>query len=328
MTVGWAVLGTANIAARSFLPALRAAGGGAAVVVGSRNHDRAAAWARENGVESVAAGPDGVGYQQALEDPRVEAVYVALPNTEHRRWAAAALEAGKTVLCEKPLTPSPADTESLLNVARGAPGLLWESFVFPFHPQTDRLRTLLVDGAIGELREIVSSFHFRVRSPDNIRLDPGLAGGAVFDVGCYPIRLARLLFDAEPLAASGSATIGSSGVETDAAAVVDFPGGRRLLLTAGLDRAYDTETRLLGSSGSVRVTNPFHPGEHDAIAVSAEGSGDPVVTEAGVDTAFTHAVAHIHEVLAGRAEPVFLAVDDAAGQAHAVALVRTALGLR
>lgn len=151
--------------------------------------DRTQAWAREHGVRRAAD-----GYSAVLDDPEVEAAYVPLPNPLHAEWAAAALEAGKTVLCEKPLTTNPDATGALLGVARTSGGLLRESFVFPFQAQHRRVVELIGSGAIGELREIVASFHFPVTRPENIRLSAQMFGGALADVGCYPMRLAHELF--------------------------------------------------------------------------------------------------------------------------------------
>src|SRR5689334_3516709 len=151
----WAVLGSANIAAKSFLPAMRAAGG-RAVVVGSRNPDRARAWADENQVERVA------GYDEALGADDVDAVYVAVPNHEHTAWAAKAVAAGRAVLCEKPLGVDAADTEQLLGALPDG-ALLWEAFVFTFHPQTQLIRSQLAN--LGRVREIVSQFHFTASDP-------------------------------------------------------------------------------------------------------------------------------------------------------------------
>ena len=309
-SVRWGVLGTANIAARAFLPALRDAGG-RALVVGSRSPDRGRAWAAENQVAGSA------GYEAVIADPAVQAIYVALPNDQHARWAAAALAAGKVVLCEKPMALDAAQAGRLLQ-AVPAGGLLWESFVFPFHPQTALLRSLIADGRIGALSEIVSEFHFRVSSAGNIRLDPDLGGGALYDVGCYPIRLARLLCSAEPLRASGSATI--LGVDRDLAAVVDFPGVR-LVVSAGLHRAPSTFTRIIGTSGELRVSNPFHPLATDTVELWTDGERQQTWSADGVP-AFQHAIAHIHQVMAGQAAPEHLAVGDALAQAEAMDLVR------
>src|SRR5215475_12766335 len=190
--VRWGVIGTAGIARRNFLPAVREAGGEAAAVAG-RDAERASRWARDNGV-----GRAVVGYQQLIDDPGVDALYIPLPNALHGEWTIRALRAGKPVLCEKPLTGSVAETEQVLAVARDTGTPLWEAFAFPFHDQMARLRTLLAEGTIGDLQEIQSDFHFHMSDRDtNVRMSTVLAAGALLDVGCYPVRLARDLFVSE-----------------------------------------------------------------------------------------------------------------------------------
>lgn len=310
----WGVLGTANIARAQFLPAL-AESGGRAVVVGSRDGEHAARWASEHGVDRGVA-----GYEAVLADPQVQAVYVPLPNPLHAQWAIAALAAGKAVLCEKPLCLDATQTEEVLQAAAGAAQPLWEAFVFPFQAQHQRVRALIADGAIGELREIVSAFHFPLGRPDDARLSAQMGGGALADVGCYPMRLAHELFGSEPTAATVSAVHGDE-VEVDAAATLDYPGGRRLLLTCGFQRASDTTTLLLGTEGTLRLDNPFHPGASDTIELRR--GGEVVVERPTVDArSFTAALRHIWAAVAGQEAPRQTAADSALPVAHALAMAQ------
>jgi D-xylose 1-dehydrogenase (NADP+, D-xylono-1,5-lactone-forming) len=315
--IRWGVLGTANIAARALLPAARAAGH-SAVVVGSRDPAGAAGWARDNQVGRAA------GYQQVIEADDVDAIYLALPNDQHVDWAARAVRSGKAVLCEKPLGLSTGQVEALLGEVGDA--LLWEAFVFPFHPQTATLAQLCrADGPIGGVREIISEFHFRVTNVSNIRWSATHGGGALLDVGCYPLRLARLLFGAEPVGAAARAVPVEPGSTVDAefAAVVGFPEDRRLIFSVGMRRALSTHTRIIGADGELRVSNPYHPTEHDTVELWRAGRlaqtwpADPV-------RAFEYAVRHIADVLAGAAAPAHLAATDALGNARALDLVRAA----
>jgi len=312
--VRWGVIGTANIARASFLPAVREAGGEPAAVAG-RDRDRVTGWARDNGVGRAIA-----GYQSLIDDPGVDAVYIPLPNSLHGEWAMRALRAGKPVLCEKPLTGSPAETEKVLAVARETGTPLWEAFVFPFHEQMERLRGLLAGGAIGELEEIQSNFHFFLGNAEgNIRLSPELAGGALYDVGCYPVRLARYLFAAEHETAWAAAEWAASGVDLATWGCLGFPGGRRLLLSCGFGRAHDTFSRLLGTGGQINITNPFHPTEADSFEVRVEGREPARYPGGGRNRhSFTPAVRHIQAVVRGEAEPRELALNTSLGSAHAL----------
>lgn len=319
--VRWGVLGTANIARAQLLPAL-AESGDVAVVVGGRDLGRTEAWARENGVERAVD-----GYQAVLEDPEVEAVYVPLPNPLHAEWAAAALDAGKAVLCEKPLTTNPTATRALVDHARTSGGLLWESFVFPFQAQHQRVLEIIGSGAVGELREIVASFHFPVTRPENIRLSAPMFGGALADVGCYPMRLAHELFGQPAAEAQVAAELGEQ-VEVEAAGVITYADGRRLLLTCGFRRQPETTALLLGTEGTIRVDNPWHPTPGASIEIRSASSAEPVLESPTVDAhSFTAALRHIGAVLREEASPINLAASSALPVASALGLAREAAGL-
>jgi predicted dehydrogenase len=314
--VRWGILGAANIARGQFLPALRETGQGVAAVVASRDHARGEAFASR---EQVGRAVDS--YLAVLEDPEVDAVYIALPNSHHAEWAIAAIQAGKHVLCEKPLCAVPADTERVLAVAREHPRApLWEAFVFPFQAQHARIVELIDAGVIGDVREISSAFHFRIGSPDDIRLSAALGGGALADVGCYPIRLAHELLGG----ADGSVGIDArvqGEVEVDAVGFVSH-GDRRLLLTCGFQRPYDTFTRVLGDGGVLHLTNPFHPQRADTLEIHRPGE-DPAVERPTTDGhSFTAALRHIHAVVRGEQEPRQLALDSAAATARTLAALQ------
>ena len=318
MTLGrsirWGILGTANIARNLFLPSLREAGGDPAAVAG-RDSGRTAGWAAANGV-----GRAITGYRDLVDDPDIDALYIPLPNALHGEWTIIALEAGKPVLCEKPLTGSAAQTERVLTVARETGTPLWEAFAFPFHDQMARLRGVLADGTIGDLREIQSDFHFLMGDPQtNVRMFADLEGGALLDVGCYPVRLGRDLFGAEHVGAWARAEFAPGGVDRATWGCLDFPGGRHLYLSCGFGRADDTFTRLLGTGGQIHVTNPFHPRARDTFVVCQDGRS-PVTRRAigPYRQSFTPLIRHIQAVIRGEEEPRLLAADTALGSARAL----------
>ena len=320
--VRWGILGTAGIAESAFLPALAEAGG-EAVVVGSRDGVHGVRWAAEHG---VAAGVEG--YRAVIEDPAIEAVYIPLPNGLHAEWTIAALAAGKTVLCEKPLCATPGDTARVLAAAADAPGPLWEAFVFPFHAQMERLRALLAEGTIGEVREVSSRFHFLLRDPEDVRLLASLSGGSVQDVGCYSIRLARLVFGQEPDPAGAIAdVVWGEGVDVELWGALPFSDGRRLVVSCGFRSGEDTFSRVLGTEGEIRMTNPFHPDVGDTLTVVRDGEvllSEPAMPSG--ERSFTPAIRHIQRVIRGEEQPRHLAIDDAAGNAEAIAALLAAAG--
>jgi len=317
--VRWGILGAAHIAGQQFLPGLREAGGGRATLVASRERDRAQAFANLHGVDHAVEGYDAV-----VDSPDIDAVYVALPNSHHARWTQRALETGKAVLCEKPLCVGSAQTAAVLETAATTGSLLWESFVFPFQAQHRRLLDLLAGGAIGEVRELASMFYFNLSRSEDIRLSEELGGGALADVGCYPIRLAQeVLATRDPSAGDvvGYST-GNGAVETEATAIVDY-GRQRLVLGCGFERAFDTFTRVLGTEGQIHLTNPFHPRPADTLVMRRDG--EETVEHPTVDArSFTAALRHIHAVLHEEEAPVHLAEESSFRTARTLEVVALA----
>lgn len=309
----WGIIGTAGIARGAFLPGLRAAGGGVPVAVTGRDLARARQYADANGIERAIG-----GYQNLIDDPAVDAVYVPLPNGLHAEWTIQALRAGKPVLCEKPLCGSVADTERVLGAARETGTWLWEAFVFPFHSQIKHVWALLADGVIGELREIQSTFQVLLDRPADIRMSRDLAGGAANDLACYPVRLARLLFAAEYESAWAAARWGGDGVDIDIQGSLGFPGDRRLLFSCGFGRSFDACTRLLGTAGQIHLSNPFLPGPHDHLIVHAPGTEARRYPSGQGEPTFAAALRHIHAALRGEQPPRSLAVDTSLGNAAAL----------
>ncbi len=305
-------MGTAGIARKQFLPAVREAGGTAAVVAG-RDLARAQDYATRHGIGRAAA-----GYQALLDDPGVDAIYLPLPNSLHAEWTIRALRAGKPVLCEKPLCGTLAETRQVLAVAQQTGTLLWEAFVFPFQAQLAQIRSLLADGVIGELREIQASFHFQLTGPENIRLRRDLAGGALNDVGCYPVRLAGELITAPHESAWAVSVPGGAGVDVETQGSLGFPGGKRLLFSCGFRRADDTFGRLLGTGGQISITAPYHPRAEDTFQVAVAGKPPRSYPAAGPEQPFTAAIRHIQAVLRGQEEPRSLALDTSLRTAQAL----------
>ncbi|MGH2443241.1 MAG: Gfo/Idh/MocA family protein, partial [Chloroflexota bacterium] len=260
--IRWGILSTANIVASAFLPGLRSAGGGAPAVVGSRDLERARSYAEKHDIPRAVK-----GYQAVLDDDSVDAVYIPLPNSLHAEWTVAALEAGKAVLSEKPLTGNVADAQRVLAVAHDSSGLLWEAFAFQFRKQSEQLERIVSQGEIGAVREVQATFHFQIGREDDVRLSSELEGGALLDVGCYCVRLARFVFRSDPSEAIAVAGWSRSGVDENMAGVLTFPGDRRLIMSCGIRRWVDRLARVIGAKGEVTLTNPYHPGPGDTLTV-------------------------------------------------------------
>ncbi len=248
--VRWGLLSTANIG--------RAIVGGAAdspiadvVAVGSRDKAKATEFAREHGIERAHG-----SYEELLADPELDVVYVALPNTFHVEWSIRALEAGKHVLCEKPLSRDPAEVERAFDAAERSGRLLMEGFMYRHHPRTLKFEELVRGGAIGELRLVRSQFGFLLEEPTNVRLNPEIGGGGLLDVGCYCVSSSRLLAG-EPEVVYAQQTLGPTGVDVRFVATMRFAGGVLGHFDCGLDVPDRQELEAVGSEGSLITRGPF-----------------------------------------------------------------------
>ena len=271
--VKWGLLSTAKING-SLLGGAREADGVEVVAVASRDHARAEAFAAEQGI------PRALGsYEALLEDPEVEAVYVPLPNAMHLPWAERALEAGKHVLCEKPLSRRPADVEAAFDVAERAGRLLMEAFMWRYHPQTVALAQAVTDGVVGRPRVIRAAFGFDLRGDeDNVRWSGELDGGALMDVGCYCVSALRLL-GGEPERASAELVEGGVGVDMRLAGVLRFPGDVLGLLDCGFDLAHRGGIEVVGETGTLVSHDPWH-GKAPRLEITRHGE-EPEAIEVG-----------------------------------------------
>lgn len=257
----WGIIGTGAIA-RAFASALARSKTGTLHAVGSRTADRAAAFAGEFG----AARSFG-GYDDLLADGDVDAVYISTPHPMHPEWAIRAAEAGKSVLCEKPLALNHPQAMTVVEAARRNGVFLMEAFMYRCHPQTARLVELVRDGAVGEVRVIQATFSFRADVPPGHRLaNPHLGGGGILDVGCYCVSMSRLIAGAaagkpfaEPVDVLGCGHLGATGVDDWAAATLRFPGDMLGQLSTGVRLSQENVVRIFGSEGWILVPNPWIP---------------------------------------------------------------------
>lgn len=253
MSLRWGVLGAARIAREQLIPAVARSGCGTVVAVSSAS-GRAAGFARELGIPRAYA-----SHEELLADDTVDAVYIALPNSEHAPWAQRAARAGKHVLCEKPIVTSTAQLDELEAEVRGAGVQLAEAFMYRHHPQIPRLQQLLDDGAIGDVVAVHARLHFlleRAEQPD-IRLRADMGGGSLLDLGCYPVDLFGLLLGREPDDVTAVAHRGEpGGVDTRLAAALRY-GDVVATLDCSFDAAFVNTATVVGSDGTITLTDVF-----------------------------------------------------------------------
>jgi predicted dehydrogenase len=251
----WGVLSTANIGLTKVIPAIQTSKHGQVVAICSRD----LANARKHADDLDIARAYG-SYEELLADPDIDAIYNPLPNHLHVPWSIKALEAGKHVLCEKPIGLNVADTQVLIDAAARHPHLkVMEAFMYRFHPQWQQAQQWVADGSIGQLRSVHSHFSYNNREPDNIRNQASMGGGALMDIGCYCISVARLLFGAEPLRVMGQITP-YAGYEVDCfvSGILEFADGNASF-TAATKMEPQQYMEAMGEAGSLFVPLPFNP---------------------------------------------------------------------
>jgi predicted dehydrogenase len=293
---GWGILGTGKIA-RIMALALRHSAGGRLVAVASRSADRAREFAALADLRRHYA-----DYSLLIGDPDIEIVYVATHHPDHRRLAIEAADAGKHVLCEKPLAMNAEDASAIIDAARRNSVFLMEAYAYRCHPQTHRLAELLRTQEIGEVRMVSAAFGYDAGpSPGNYLFAHSLGGGSILDVGCYPTSMAHLIAATQPRLApaagadvAGVACIGAgTAVDHHAAAVLSFPGTMVATVASAIQINLDNTLRIYGSAGTVTVPSPWLPGRGGApssIVVDRPGSS-PEVIRCETDTDI-----YVHEV--------------------------------
>jgi predicted dehydrogenase len=250
--INWGILSTANIGMAKVIPALQASQNGNVVAIASRGAGPAEAAAKKLGIPRAHG-----SYEALLNDPAVEAVYIPLPNHLHVAWAIKALEAGKHVLCEKPIGLDSREALQLVDAAKRFPKLkIMEAFMYRFHPQWQAAKRLVDEGAIGELRTIHAFFSYWNVDPNNIRNIGSAGGGAMMDIGCYCVSFARFLFGAEPKRVLGVADFDPAfGTDRLASGILDFGRGTSTFTCSTQLTSYQ-RVNVFGTEGRLEIEIP------------------------------------------------------------------------
>jgi D-xylose 1-dehydrogenase (NADP+, D-xylono-1,5-lactone-forming) len=276
------------------------------VAVASRDQARADEYAKTWEIERAYG-----TYEALLADPEIEAVYISLPNTMHCDWSIKALEAGKHVLCEKPLSRHTEQVTAAFDAADRTGRLLSEAFMYRHNPQTKRVKELVDEGAIGELRLVRSAFGYSLYDEDNIRLRTDVEGGALMDVGCYCVSGSRLL-GGEPVAVHGEAWIGPSGTDWTFSGLLRFPNDVVATFDCGTALPNRDELEAIGSEGSLFLDDPWHC-VHPVIEVRRDGGLERVELEP--QDSYRLELENVSDAIRGEAQ-LLLGREDAMGQAR------------
>lgn len=269
--VRWGVLGVANIAVRQFIPATQQSPMCSVLAIASRDAQKA-----RSAAESLDIPRAYGSYEELIDDPDVEAIYNPLPNHLHVPWTIRAAERGKHVLCEKPIALNASQAETLLQVQLNTGVQIAEAFMVRTHPQWLAARELVNTGRIGELRLINGHFTYFKRDPDNVRSNPEWGGGALLDIGCYPITMSRWLFGEEPIEVVGQLEFDPDmHVDRVGSALMRFPSGQAAF-TFGGQVALHQQMNIFGTRGHLSLQVPFNPPSDQSSRVVLDDGRDLV----------------------------------------------------
>jgi D-xylose 1-dehydrogenase (NADP+, D-xylono-1,5-lactone-forming) len=305
--VRWGILSTAHIN-RLVIPPAHSSAKTELLGVASRDQARAEEYARQWEI------PRAYGsYESLLADDKIEAVYISLPNNLHCEWSIRSLEAGKHVLCEKPMGKRAAEVEEAFDVAERAGPLLSEAFMYRHNPQARRLRELLDEGAIGEPRIVRARFGFALFDTDNIRLRPDVEGGSLMDVGCYCVNGSRLVAG-EPELVFGQQLTGPSGTDWVFTGSLRFPGEVFGLFDCWTSLPERDELEVIGSDGSLFLDDPWHARE-PVIEIRNDGNSERIELEQA--DSYLLELENVSDAIRGEGE-LLLGRADAVGNARAL----------
>jgi predicted dehydrogenase len=250
----WGIMGTGNIA-RQFCTGLSSGHRSAIAAVGSRSEQSARDFAAQFKIPSVHGSYDGL-----LADPKVEAIYLSLPNSMHHEWTIKALNAGKHVLCEKPISVTAAQAEEMFDVAKRKGRVLVEAFMYRSHPQTRSILETIRNGELGEIKLIKTSFCYRTtKLNENIRFKPELAGGAMMDIGCYCLSFSRMIAGEPPASIQATGKLHPLGVDECAAGSLRYSNGIVASFCCGMTVQADNSAYVCGTEGYLEIPWPWKP---------------------------------------------------------------------
>jgi predicted dehydrogenase len=313
----WGLLSTARIN-QALLPPLRSSARNELTAVASRDLDRAKAYADEQKIAHAFG-----SYEAMLADPDVDVIYNSLPNSLHTEWTIKAAQAGKHVLCEKPLAITVEDVDAITAAAKKASVVVMEAFMYRHHPQTLRVKELVESGTIGNLQLIRGSFTFNISNESDVRLNSSLGGGSIWDIGCYPISYARLIAGAEPVEVFGWQITGKgSGVDESFTGQMRFSNGVYAQFDCGFRTPQRTHIELVGNKGSITIKKPFIPRLNEEIIIT-NGDEKRVLTIPGEDLYLGEVENMADAILDGKATRMSLA-DSRNNVATIKALLRSA----
>jgi len=274
--LNWGLIGTARIN-RALIAPLRVSPRNRLLAVASRSAEKASAYARQWEIPKAHG-----SYEALLDDPEIDVVYNSLPNSMHAEWTIKAAQAGKHVLCEKPLATTLEEVDAIREASQKGGVVVTEAFMYRHHPQTLKVKELVDGGALGEIKVVKGGFSFSLDDPSqtNIRLRPELGGGSIWDIGCYPISYTRYVMDGEPAEVFGWQISNSLGVDLTFAGQMRFANGAIAQFDSSFQTPFHVWMEITGTKGILFVQQPFKPQEIETLVLS-RGSETEVIDVQG-----------------------------------------------
>jgi D-xylose 1-dehydrogenase (NADP+, D-xylono-1,5-lactone-forming) len=325
--IRWGVLGNATVARTCVIPAIQKSRNGLVHALATRRPEIADLLAAENHIERIYD-----RYEALLEDPAIDAVYIPLPNHLHLPWTLRALSAGKHVLCEKPIACTAQEAHEMADAVGRGNLFLMEAFMYRFHPRSRQIKQWVSEGRIGEPRLVRSAFCFHMaqeilEAGDNVRLRAGMGGGALLDVGCYSVSVARWMMGAEPTQVQAQAIYHDTGVDVHVVGTLQFPGGGLATLEASFISALQQTFSVVGTGGAIDLP-------HDAF-IPWQKNAEYILRGQDQETGCKHVVPgadeyqlmveHFSDAVLGNAKLDFLFKDSIANMKVLDALMQAAL---
>ena len=261
--LNWGLLSTARIN-RALITPLRASKRNQLLAVASRTQESADRYAREWKIPRAHG-----SYEALLADPEIDVIYNSLPNHLHAEWTIKAVEAGKHVLCEKPLALSVDEVDAIQEAARKHGRVVAEAFMYRHHPQTLKVQEIVKSGSLGTLKLIRGSFSFVLSREGDVRLDPAMGGGSIWDVGCYPISYARTVVGENPLEVFGWQVTGPTGIDETFVGQMRFDNDVHAQFDCSFVIPFHAFMEIVGSEGTLNIPKPFKPGLDEKIYLHA-----------------------------------------------------------
>jgi predicted dehydrogenase len=257
--LNWGLLSTARIN-RALIPPLRVSKRNRLLAVGSRSQESAEAYAREWKIPRAHG-----SYEALLADPEIDVIYNSLPNHLHAEWTIKAVEAGKHVLCEKPLALSVDEVDAMKAAAQKQGRVVAEAFMYRHHPQTLKVQELVKSGSLGVLKLVRGSFSFMLTREGDVRLNPEWGGGSIWDVGCYPISYTRTVVGAAPLEVFGWQVTGQTGIDETFVGQMRFANDVLAQFDSSFAIPFHAFMEIIGSEGTLNIPNPYKPGVDEKL---------------------------------------------------------------